>query len=165
MLWRSESFYSKLSKKEEKIMIIQIKKLDPSAILPTRNNKGDAGYDLYYSGEKTYIYGGQRQLFKTNISIAIPENFYGRIAPRSGLAYKNGIDVLGGVVDSTYRGNIGVILINLNDDNESSMPFIVNHGDRIAQLIIEKYHDIEWQEVDQLEETARAAGGFGSSGT
>ena len=145
-------------------MVIKIKKLDPTAVLPTRNKIGDAGYDLY-ALEDGEIIAGERYLFKTGISVAIPEGFYGRIAPRSGLALKKGIDVLGGVVDSTYRGDVGVILINLNNVTYPGFnSFNVKKGDRIAQLIIEKYHDIEWQEVDELDSSDRGAGGFGSSG-
>lgn len=142
-------------------MKIEIKRLDPTAVIPTRNKDGDAGYDLY-SIEEDYIWDGTRKLFKTGISISIPRGYYGRIAPRSGLALKNGIDILGGVIDSTYRGEIGIILINHHKDN--ARPFYINKGDRIAQLIIEKYHDIEWEEVYELNSSERGQSGFGSSG-
>lgn len=144
-------------------MIIKIKIIDITAVLPQRNQPGDAGYDLY-ALEDGYIWGGQRQLFKTGIAVAIPDGYYGRIAARSGLALKRGIDVLGGVIDSTYRGDVGIILINLNNDSEKSEPFYIRKGDRIAQLIIEKYHDIEWEVVENLEESDRSEKGFGSSG-
>jgi dUTP pyrophosphatase len=98
----------------------------------------------------------------TGIQIAIPEGYYGRIAPRSGLAVKHGIDVLAGVVDSGYRGEVGVVLQNLG-----LMDFEYREGDRIAQLIIEKCHDVEWEEVESEEDlvsSERGEGGFGSTG-
>jgi dUTP pyrophosphatase len=143
-------------------MKIKIKKIDATAVLPTRNKIGDAGYDLY-SMDEGILRSGQRKLFSTGISISIPEGFYGRIAPRSGLAWKSGIDVLGGVIDSTYRGILGVILI-YHDDNPEAWPFHVRKGDKIAQLIIEKCHDIEWEEVNVLDSSDRNENGFGSSG-
>ena len=91
--------------------------------------------------------------------MAIPKGYYGRIAPRSGLALRDGIGVLGGVVDSGYRGEIGVILIN-----SGSRDFDFYKGDRVAQLIIEKCHDIEWEECDNLDDSDRGEGGFGSTG-
>ena len=95
----------------------------------------------------------------TGISISIPRGYYGRVAPRSGLALRDGIDVLAGVIDAGYRGEVGVILINFGDKS-----FAFRKGDRIAQLIIEKCHEVEWQEVDELNGTARGDDGFGSSG-
>jgi dUTP pyrophosphatase len=104
----------------------------------------------------------------------VPEGYYARIAPRSGLAVKNGIDVLAGVVDSSYRGEVKVVLMNLSIDLASMMgltpniagsnfDFNIKAGDRIAQLIIEKYHAIDWQQVEYLSTTERT-GGFGSTG-
>ena len=117
-------------------------------------------------------------LFRS-ISIEIPKGYYGRVAPRSGLAVKNGIDVLAGVIDSGYRGEIGVVLMNLNlpeilfNNNRKSSAyesafgsknkFSISKGDRIAQLIIEKCHDIQWVEGD-LDDSDRGEGGYGSSG-
>ena len=137
---------------------IQIKKIHEDAHLPSRNSSGDAGYDLYAIGHDV-IHSGERQLDPTGISIAIPRGYYGRVAPRSGLALRNGIDVFAGVIDSGFRGEVGVILANFGDKN-----FAFRKGDRIAQLIIEKCHEVEWQEVDELNGTARGDGGFGSSG-
>lgn len=138
-------------------MIIEIKKLDGAAKLPTRANEGDAGYDLYAFFDADLL-PLQRWLIGTRISISIPKGYYGRIAPRSGLAFKKGIDVMAGVIDSTYRGEIGVILVNLGSEN-----FIVKSGDKIAQLIIEKCHDVEWKEVEELDSTTRGDKGYGSS--
>lgn len=137
---------------------IEIKKLHDDSHVPSRNSAGDAGYDLYAIGHDV-IKAGERQLVSTGISISIPRGYYGRVAPRSGLALRDGIDVLAGVIDAGYRGEVGVILMNFGDKN-----FAFRKGDRIAQLIIEKCHEVEWQEVDELNGTARGDGGFGSSG-
>jgi dUTP pyrophosphatase len=137
---------------------MRIKLLSEHAIKPTKGSVHAAGYDLY-STEDVSIPSCVHHLIKTNISIEIPEGFYGRIAPRSGLAYKNGIDVLAGVIDSDYRGDIGVILMNHGDE-----PFQVSKGDRIAQIIIEKHYDFPLTVVKEIEETNRGEGGFGSTG-
>lgn len=140
-------------------MNIQIKKLSDKAKIPSQGSKYAAGYDLY-AAEEVLVNTMGRKLVKTNISISIPEGYYGRIAPRSGLAYKNGIDVLAGVIDSDYRGDIGVILFN----TDHNLDFEVNVGDRIAQIIIEKCHSVNWETVETLDATVRSEGGFGSSG-
>ena len=140
-------------------MNIQIKKLSDKAKTPSQASKSAAGYDLY-AAEEVLVNTMGRKLVKTNISISIPEGYYGRIAPRSGLAYKNGIDVLAGVIDSDYRGDIGVILFN----TDHNLDFLVNVGDRIAQIIIEKCHSVNWEPVETLDSTVRSEGGFGSSG-
>lgn len=162
-------------------MLIQVKKLSENAIVPTRGSAGAAGYDLY-STEDYVLKPGERKLFKTNISMKIPDGYYGRLAPRSGLAYKNGIDVLAGVIDEDYLGDIGVILLNTTDhyedsDNYSdeeqdeyddyikSLSLEIKKGDRIAQIIFEKYHVAEFQEVDEIVKTDRDSGGFGSTGS
>ena len=140
-------------------MILKIKKLDPKAIIPTRANPTDAGADLY-ALEDIRIQPNSRALVRTGISLEVPESYYARIAPRSGLAYKSGIDVLAGVVDSSYRGEVGVIL--LNTDNQKI--FNIRAGDRIAQLIIEAHYNMTIKEVDSLSDTTRGDGGFGSTG-
>ena len=106
------------------------------------------------------IPAGGRRIVKTGISIAIPPGYYGRIAPRSGLAIKRGIDVLAGVVDSGYRGEVGVVLQNLS---EHDFPF--SQGERVAQLILEQCNTIGWVEVEELEDSVRSDGGFGSTGS
>lgn len=138
---------------------IPIKKLSDKATIPSQGSAEAAGYDLY-AAENAVVYSLSRALIKTNISIAIPEGYYGRIAPRSGLAYKNGIDVLAGVIDSDYRGDIGVILFNTSTTNE----FQVKAGDRIAQIIIEKCHNVHWDLEESLDQTNREQKGFGSTG-
>eukprot|EP00897_Mesotaenium_endlicherianum_P006112 jgi/Mesen1/5529/ME000279S04736 len=100
-----------------------------------------------------------KALVKTDLSIAIPEGTYARIAPRSGLAWKHSIDVGAGVVDADYRGNVGVILFNFSDQD-----YAVKEGDRVAQLILERIVTPEVEEVSSLEDTARGEGGFGSTG-
>ena len=140
-------------------MKIKIKKINPDGRVPTRAKSSDAGYDLYSTADKP-ITPTARQLVPTGIAIEIPEGYYGRIAPRSGLAVRAGIDILAGVVDSGYRNEIKVVMINLGEGLVS-----VNKGDRIAQLIIEKCHDVEWEEVNELSDSDRGEGGFGSSGS
>ena len=147
------------AQKKKNNMNIQIKKLSDQAKIPTQGSKYAAGYDLY-AAEEVLVNTMGRKLVKTNISISIPEGYYGRIAPRSGLAYKNGIDVLAGVIDSDYRGDIGVILFN----SDHNLDFQVNVGDRIAQIIIEKCHSVNWETVENLEASVRSEKGFGSSG-
>ncbi|GAA5937242.1 bifunctional dITP/dUTP diphosphatase [Sporobolomyces koalae] len=128
------------------------------ARIPTRGSALAAGYDLYSSEEKTVPARGQA-LIGTDISIAIPEGTYGRVAPRSGLGVKHSITTGAGVIDADYRGKVGVLLFNLGDKD-----FDIKEGDRIAQLILEKIVTPEPQEVDSLDETVRGAGGFGSTG-
>lgn len=138
---------------------MKIKLLDKNAKIPFRANKTDAGADLC-SIENYKIKPLERKAISTGISVKIPDGYYGRIAPRSGLAYKNGIDVLAGVIDSDYTGEIKVILFNT--DKEKS--FEINKGDRIAQLIIEDHFNFDFEVVDELVDTERGDKGFGSSG-
>lgn len=134
-------------------------RLNPLAKAPLRANDGDAGADLY-SVENLEIAPLSRKLVRTGIAIAIPNGIYGRIAPRSGLAFKNGVDVLAGVIDPGYRGEVGVVLYNTDQNNI----FKVSSGDRIAQIIFETFHTFGFKEVDDLEQSLRANNGFGSSG-
>lgn len=138
---------------------LKFKRLSENAILPTRANPSDAGLDLH-SGESVLVLStGSRVAITTGLAVAIPEGHYGRIAPRSGVAVKYGIDVLAGVVDSSYRGPLKVVLIN-----HGAEEVLIHRGDRIAQLIIEKIITPEAEWADELDETERGAGGFGSSG-
>lgn len=136
---------------------IPFQKLSDKAQIPTQANSSDAWYDLF-STENYLLKPGERKLFKTNIAVAIPHGYYGRIAPRSWLAYKHGIDVLAGVIDSGYRWDVWVILINFDTED-----FSVNEGDKIAQFILEKCHFIERQEVDEFTESQRGQWWFWSS--
>ena len=156
-------------------MEIKYSKLHPDGKEPFRANDSDAGYDLF-STEYATLEPFQRKLISTGINIEIAEGFYGRVAPRSGLACKKGIDVMAGVIDSGYRGEIKVLLINLNFEGYNLQPnafeamfgsanrIEIKPGDRIAQLIIEKCHAVEWKTMETLEESQRGEGGFGSSG-
>lgn len=138
---------------------LKVKKLSSAATLPTRATAGSAGYDLY-SAEDTVVPAGMRKIVKTDLSVAIPPNHYGRIAPRSGLSFKRGIDIGAGVIDYDYRGPVGMLLIN-NGTEE----FEVKTGDRVAQLLLERVSVPEVQEVEELDETVRGEKGFGSTGT
>lgn len=154
---------------------IKIKLLNSSAKIPTRATCGSAGYDLY-STEFVKLRPFERKIIKTGICIQLPPNYYARIAPRSGLAIKNGIHVNGGVIDEDYTGEIGVILVNLNIIGSYMQPghlesiigsandFSITPGMKIGQMIIEKYYPFEFQEVEQLDNTDRSSGGFGSTG-
>ncbi|MCQ2166645.1 MAG: dUTP diphosphatase [Bacteroidales bacterium] len=104
----------------------------------------------------------QRTMIPTGLFIALPAGFEAQVRPRSGLAAKHGITVLNtpGTIDADYRGEIKVILVNL-----SSEPFTIEPGERIAQMVIARYEQVQWEEVEQLDETERGAGGFGSTGT
>ncbi len=140
-------------------MKIQIKKLSDDAVIPERGSSGAAGYDLFNAGDAYDLKPGERKLFPTDISMKIPDGYYGRIAPRSGLAYKKGLMTMAGVIDSDYLGNIGVILYNSSDAVSS-----ISTGDRIAQIIIEKFHEIEFEQVEEITATERGAAGWGSTG-
>jgi len=129
---------------------------------PHYETKGAAGMDLKANIEAAItLKPFERAIIKTGLFIALPVGFEAQVRPRSGLAAKKGITVLNspGTVDADYRGEIGVILVNLSND-----VFVINDGERIAQLIIAKHERVSWQEVEILSETERGAGGFGSTG-
>ena len=129
---------------------------------PTYETEGSAGMDLRANIEEAITLKPlERTIIKTGLFIALPIGFEAQVRPRSGLAAKKGITVLNspGTVDADYRGEIGVILVNLSNNN-----FIINDGERVAQLVIAKHERVNWQEVDLLNETERGAGGFGSTG-
>ena len=140
---------------------ILVTKLDNDAVIPTYAKPGDAGADLYAISELV-LAPGERALVKTGIAIALPNGYVGLVHPRSGLGLKNGISVVNtpGTIDAGYRGEIGVVLIN-HDLRES---FQVKKGDRIAQLVIQKVENAQFKVVNQLPESERAAGGYGSTG-
>ncbi|XP_076893294.1 deoxyuridine 5'-triphosphate nucleotidohydrolase-like [Bidens hawaiensis] len=138
--------------------LFKVKKLSDKAVLPSRGSSLAAGYDLS-SAIDTKVPARGKALVATDLSIAVPQDTYARIAPRSGLAWKHSIDVGAGVVDADYRGPVGVILFNHSDTD-----FEVKVGDRVAQLIVEKIITPEVVEVDDLDATVRGAGGFGSTG-
>lgn len=137
---------------------LKVKALSETAKMPTRGSVHAAGYDMYASAACTIAAGG-RALVSTGLSIAVPTDCYARVAPRSGLAVKNGIQTGAGVVDSDYRGEVRVLLFNQGDAD-----FTINVGDRIAQLVLERVYTPEVQQTENLEESVRGAGGFGSTG-
>lgn len=130
--------------------------------LPAYMSEGAAGMDLYANvKEEVTVEKGSIKLIPTGIRIALPEGFEAQIRPRSGLALKNGISLVNspGTIDSDYRGEIGVIVINLGEND-----FVVKRGDRIAQMVINRYEKVKWTECADLDETERGEGGFGHSG-
>jgi dUTP pyrophosphatase len=131
-----------------------VQKLSPTTQIPTRATPGSAGYDLHAT-EETTIPPSERTLIKTGIAIKTPLGTYGRIAPRSGLAVKNSIDVVAGVVDPDYQGEVRVALAN-----QGKLPFMVKTGNRITQLLLEKVRTPPPCEVDSLPSTSRGEGGF-----
>lgn len=143
-------------------MRIAVRRLDPDVKLPTRHHPGDAGFDLYARSEARLTAGGGRALVPTGIAIAIPPGCAGFVQPRSGLALRHGVTCLNspGLIDSGFRDEIGVLLVNL----DPRTAFDVHKGDRIAQLVIQRVQDIEWDEVELLDETSRGLGGWGSTG-
>jgi dUTP pyrophosphatase len=156
--------------------VLEVKRLFDDADLPHKGSDRAAGYDLRAHSYAFVVDGkvgdtvkldddvvlvipaNSRCLVKTGIAVAVPEGCYGRVAPRSGLALK-GIDIGAGVIDEDYRGEIGAILFNLNSE-----PFEVKKGDRIAQFVCERIVYPELEEVNELDDTERGAGGFGSTG-
>jgi dUTP pyrophosphatase len=131
--------------------------------LPNYETIASAGMDLRASINETITLKPlERTIVKTGLFIELPVGVEAQVRPRSGLAAKKGVTVLNapGTIDADYRGEIGVILVNLSNE-----PFTVENGERIAQLVIAKHERAQWQEVDELSETSRGAGGFGSTGT
>ncbi|WOL15390.1 deoxyuridine 5'-triphosphate nucleotidohydrolase [Canna indica] len=143
---------------EIRLPLLRVKKLSHNAVLPSRASALSAGYDLS-SAAGALVPARGKALVPTDLSIAIPDGTYARIAPRSGLTWKHSIDVGAGVIDADYRGPVGVILFNHSD-----VDFEVKAGDRIAQLIIENIMTPEVAEVLDLDSTVRGDGGFGSTG-
>lgn len=130
--------------------------------LPSYATLHSAGLDLLAAVAADFILSpGARSLIPTGIAIALPAGFEAQVRPRSGLALKHGVTVLNapGTIDADYRGEVGVILVNLGE-----APFIIRRGDRIAQMILAPVARLDWRESVDLEETARGAGGFGSTG-
>lgn len=136
-------------------------KLLENGIIPTRGSAEAAGWDLYNAGPDTLVPAGDTVKFNTGVAIELPPNTFGGIFPRSGLATKCGLTCANavGVVDSDYRGELIVALHNQSRDDAT-----IRHGDRIAQLIIIPYLPVEFTIVDELTDTERSSGGFGSTG-
>jgi len=138
---------------------LKVQKLVPNAVIPTHGTPGAAGYDLY-STDGFIIMPGHRVVIPTGLAIQLPTGTYGRIAPRSGLAVKHGVDVLAGVVDPDYTGEVKVVLVN----TDLRRAFMIRPGYRIAQLILENYTVAEVEETPYVEQTERGEEGFGSTG-
>ena len=140
--------------------------------LPAPASSGSAGFDLRAAigagaGQASHaaelvLRPGERLLVPTGLVLEIPPGWEGQVRPRSGLALRHGIGIVNapGTIDSDYRGEVGVILINLGE-----APFTLKRGDRIAQLVISRVETVEWEEADSLAESGRGSGGFGSTGT
>lgn len=141
-----------------KLELLRFKQLDSRAVLPTRGSSHAAGLDIC-SIEDIELGPKQRVLARTGLAVAIPPGFYGRVAPRSGLAAKDGLDVLAGVIDSDYRGEVCCLLYNTSDEG-----ITLSAGSKICQLIVEQIITPEAAWASDLDETARGAGGFGSTG-
>lgn len=141
-------------------MDVLVERLHPLATLPTRAHPGDAGFDIRALG-RWHLTPGARAAIPTGISIAIPSGFVGLVHPRSGLALTHGVTVANapGTIDAAYRGEIKVVLINHGSD-----PFVIETGDRIAQLVFVALAPLGLCEVEQLPGTHRGSDGFGSSG-
>jgi len=140
---------------------ILITRSDPHLSLPSYAKPGDAGADLC-SSEDRVIAPGERALVSTGLSIALPDGFAAFVHPRSGLAIKSGIGIVNapGTIDSGYRGEIKIIVIN----HDRTEDFVIKRGDRIAQLVVQRVESAQFVEVEVLPESARGAGGFGSTG-
>lgn len=143
-------------------MRIPIRRLDPGLPLPAAQHVGDAGIDLYAAADLELEPRGGRALVPTGIAIAIPAGYAGFVQPRSGLALRHGVTCLNtpGLVDAGYRDEIRVLLVNLDPVE----PFKVSRGDRIAQLVIQQFEAVEWDEVTDLDDTERGLQGWGSTG-
>ena len=141
-----------------KIKIVNISQHDS----PQNATSQSSGLDLRANlTESITLKPLARTLVKTGLFIALPKGYEGQVRPRSGLAYKKGVTVLNspGTIDSDYRGEIGVILVNLSEEE-----FVIENGERVAQLVIAKHEQAQWVEVENLDQTDRGAGGFGSTG-
>ena len=138
--------------------VLRFQQLDSRAVLPLRGSEFAAGLDVC-SIEDLVIEPHRRATARTGLAVAIPHGFYGRVAPRSGLAVKQGLDVLAGVIDSDYRGELCCVLYNTSDTS-----ITLPAGSKICQLIVEKIITPKAVWVNDLDETARGAGGFGSTG-
>lgn len=139
-------------------LVLKIKKVHPDAVAPVYAHHGDAGFDLYTPEEIT-IKPNERLQISTGVALEIPEGYAGLIWDKSGLSHNNGLKTLGGVIDSGYRGEVKVGMINLADK-----PYTFAKGHKVAQMIIQKIEQLEMLEVNQLHDSSRGVGGFGSTG-
>ncbi len=140
------------------MMEINIQRVDKGVEMPCYAHEGDAAFDLR-SAEEVLLKPGEKHVVKTGIKMAIPKGYFGNIRDRSGMAAKQGVHCLAGVVDAGYRGEVGVVMVNLGKEDVS-----IEKNMRIAQMLIQKAEAPKIIEVDELEETTRGEGGFGSTG-
>ncbi|WP_367614867.1 dUTP diphosphatase [Corynebacterium stercoris] len=147
---------------ENTVGTLRVKRLDKDLPLPMRAHDGDAGADLY-AAEDVTLAPGERALVGTGIAIALPMGTVGLIHPRSGLAAKHGLTIVNspGTVDAQYRGELKVCLLN----TDRSEPIEITRGMRIAQLVVQRVELVDFEEVEELDDTERGAGGYGSTGT
>lgn len=138
---------------------MKIKRLIDNLPAPSRETEGSAGYDLRAAVGTYCLMPGERGLVETGFAWEIPEGMVGMIRPRSGLAVREGLHVMAGVIDSDYRGEVKVLLVNLGDK-----PIEIKTGDRIAQMVVCPFHGSELIVVDDLDDSNRGEGGFGSTG-
>ena len=137
---------------------VKVKKLRENAIVPRYAHPGDAAMDLF-SCEDYIVPAGKRQLVSSGIAMALPEGYWANIRGKSGLAYKKGIAILGGVIEYTYRGEYGVIVLNTGEED-----FVIKVGDKIAQVVVAPVANVDVEVVGELSETVRGGGAFGSTG-
>lgn len=137
---------------------MQVFKLHPDALIPIRQTTGSIGYDLHALEDTKMVVNGPT-VIRTGLQVRVPQGHYGRIAPRSSLAVKHGIDVLAGVIDRDFRGEVKVVLMQLKDDE----PYQIKKGERIAQLILECASEMAVMEVDAEMPLEEREGGFGST--
>jgi len=142
------------------VVDVKVKKIKDNAITPSYSHAGDAGVDLY-STEDYELKPGERVLVSTGLKIAIPQGYEAQVRPKSGLALKYGISVANtpGTIDSGYRGEVGVIVINLGSES-----YKILAGKKIAQMVLNKVEQMEFNEVSELDDSNRGEGGFGSTG-
>ena len=138
---------------------IKIQKLNKDVKTPNYAHRGDAGADIYSAEEDYILKPGERKGFKTGVKMEIPEGYVALFWDKSGLAIKHGIKTMGGVIDSTYRGEVAVILINLGLED-----YKVEKNTKIAQILFQKIEEAEIEEVEDISDTQRGEGGFGSTG-
>jgi dUTP pyrophosphatase len=144
------------------VLRVRLARLDPELPLPAYARPGDAGVDLRAREARELKAGGGRALVPTGVAVAIPEGYAGFIQPRSGLALSHGVTCLNtpGLIDSGYRGELKVLLVN----TDPALDFEVRRGERIAQLVIQRVEHVAFDEVDDVGDTSRGGGGFGSTG-
>lgn len=140
---------------------VRFVKLDPGVPTPALAHRGDAGYDLT-SAEDLVLEAGARAVVPTGLAVSIPEGYAGFVQPRSGLAARHGISIVNtpGLIDSHYRGEVKVVLVNL----DPASPFHISRGDKICQIVFQKVEEVLFEQVENLDETGRGEGGFGSTG-